>query len=80
MRQGDFLFRLKIVEKANLGELNAMLKIGLWRVISFALPAGPIFDCPKMGEKGTAHRNTVGKAAPRGICRANSGGKARGTK
>lgn len=44
------------------------IKISLLQVISFALPAGPIFDRPKIGEKGTAHRRTFGKATPRVIC------------
>ena len=38
------------------------------QVISIALQAESIFDCPKMDEKSAAHRRTVGKAAPRVIC------------
>ena len=53
-------------------------KISFLQVISFALQAEPIFDRPKIGEKGAAHRRTIGKAEPRGIYEINSGGKAQG--
>ena len=40
--------------------LFAALKVSLMQYFGFA--------CPKIGEKGTAHRRTFGKAAPRVIC------------
>ena len=46
--------------------LFAALKVSLMQYFGFA--------CPKIGGKGTAHRRTAGKAAPRGIYAINSGG------
>ena len=48
------IYKSKLWQESTGENLYFALKISLMRVISLAFPAGPIFDRPKIGEKGAA--------------------------